>query len=197
MEIMEIGIIFLLVILICTTIYLVAVTRRKETLRDDFRVVKDELTKEFQRVYGDLTATIVKSSAETREGISDRVEQQLAAGRQEQGRNLESAVERLEKKFEALQSTNQGKLDEIKATVDEKLHDALEKRLGESFKLVSERLELVHRGLGEMQTLASGVGDLKKILTNVKSKGIWGEIQLGNLLEDILTPDQYAKNVAT
>jgi len=77
------------------------------------------------------------------------------------------------------------------------LHATLEQRLGESFKLVSERLELVHKGLGEMQTLASGVGDLKKVLTNVKTRGTWGEIQLGNLLEQILSPEQYAKNVAT
>ncbi len=77
------------------------------------------------------------------------------------------------------------------------MHATLEQRLGESFKLVSERLELVHKGLGEMQTLASGVGDLKKVLTNVKTRGTWGEIQLGNLLEQILSPEQYAKNVAT
>jgi DNA recombination protein RmuC len=85
----------------------------------------------------------------------------------------------------------------MRETVDEKLHATLEKRLGESFKIVSERLEQVHKGLGEMQTLAVGVGDLKKVLSNVKTRGILGEIQLGNILEQILTPDQYAKNVAT
>jgi DNA recombination protein RmuC len=81
--------------------------------------------------------------------------------------------------------------------VDEKLHETLEKRLGESFKQVSDRLELVHKGLGEMQTLAAGVGDLKKVLTNVKTRGVWGEISLSNLLEQILTIEQYDKNVAT
>src|SRR5206468_1994055 len=80
---------------------------------------------------------------------------------------------------------------------DEKLHQTLEKRLGESFKLVSDRLEAVHKGLGEMQTLAVGVGDLKKVLTNVKTRGTWGEVQLENLLEQLLTKEQYAKNVAT
>jgi DNA recombination protein RmuC len=85
----------------------------------------------------------------------------------------------------------------MRNTVDEKLHSTLEKRLGESFKLVSEQLESVHKGLGEMQSLASGVGDLKKILTNVKTRGILGEIQLENLLDQILTPEQYAKNVIT
>ena len=89
------------------------------------------------------------------------------------------------------------KLEQMRTTVDEKLHDTLEKRLGESFKLVSERLELVHKGLGEMQTLANGVGDLKKVLTNVKTRGTLGEIQLGSLLEQILAPEQYEANVAT
>jgi len=85
----------------------------------------------------------------------------------------------------------------MRATVDEKLHTTLERRLGESFKHVSERLELVHKGLGEMQSLASGVGDLKKVLMNVKTRGTWGEIQLGTLLDQILTPEQYVKNVVT
>jgi DNA recombination protein RmuC len=85
----------------------------------------------------------------------------------------------------------------MRRTVDEKLHATLEQRLGESFKLVSDRLEQVHRGLGEMQTLAAGVGDLKKVLTNVKTRGTWGEVQLEALLEQLLTADQYAKNVAT
>jgi DNA recombination protein RmuC len=83
----------------------------------------------------------------------------------------------------------------MRQTVDEKLHDTLEKRLGESFKLVSDRLEAVQRGLGEMQNLATGVGDLKRVLTNVKVRGTWAEVQLGALLEQILTPDQYGKNV--
>jgi DNA recombination protein RmuC len=83
----------------------------------------------------------------------------------------------------------------MRQTVDEKLHATLEQRLGESFKLVSDRLELVHRGFGEMQNLASGVGDLKKVLTNIKTRGNWGEVQLGNLLEQMFTPDQYAVNV--
>jgi DNA recombination protein RmuC len=89
------------------------------------------------------------------------------------------------------------KLEQIRHTVDEQLQTTLEKRLGESFKLVSERLEQVHRGLGEMQTLAAGVGDLKKLLSNVRTRGTWGEVQLGMLLEQILTPEQYATNVAT
>jgi len=99
--------------------------------------------------------------------------------------------------LQQLQEGNEKKLEEMRKTVDEKLHGTLEKRLGESFKLVSERLEAVQRGLGEMQNLATGVGDLKRVLTNVKARGTWGEIQLGALLEQILTPEQYDKNVQT
>jgi len=105
--------------------------------------------------------------------------------------------ESVEARLQALQADNAGKLEEMRKTVDEKLHATLEQRLGESFKLVSDRLEQVHRGLGEMQTLAAGVGDLKRVLTNVKTRGTWGEVQLAALLEQILTAEQYAANVAT
>jgi len=95
-----------------------------------------------------------------------------------------------------LQEGNEKKLEEMRRTVDEKLQDTLERRLGESFKLVGDRLEAVHKGLGEMQTLATGVGDLKRVLTNVKVRGTWAEVQLGALLEQLLTPEQFARNVA-
>ncbi len=110
---------------------------------------------------------------------------------------MEQMRQTLEDKLRNLQEDNAKKLEQMRATVDEKLHETLEKRLGESFKLVSERLELVHKGLGEMQTLATGVGDLKKVLTNIKTRGTWGEIQLGNLLEQILAVEQYETNVIT
>jgi len=103
----------------------------------------------------------------------------------------------LEAKLKELQTGNEAKLEQMRLTVDEKLHKTLETRLGESFKLVSERLEAVHKGLGDMQTLAADVGNLQKVLTNVKARGTWGEVQLENLLEQMLTTDQYAKNVAT
>jgi DNA recombination protein RmuC len=103
----------------------------------------------------------------------------------------------IETRLKAIEEKNEKKLDEMRQTVDEKLQGTLEQRLGESFKQVSERLEQVHKGLGEMQTLAAGVGDLKKVMTNVKTRGTWGEVQLGALLEQVLTPEQYAQNVAT
>jgi len=110
---------------------------------------------------------------------------------------LDKLRETIEVKLLDIQNDNSKKLEAMRATVDEKLHATLEKRLGESFQLVSERLEQVHKGLGEMQQLASGVGDLKKVLSNVKTRGIWGEMQLASLLEQVLTPEQYSANVAT
>ena len=114
---------------------------------------------------------------------------------------LDERFERLkltvEGRLTAIQADNASKLDEMRRTVDEKLHATLEQRLGESFKLVSDRLEQVHRGLGEMQSLAAGVGDLKRVLSNVKTRGTWGEVQLSALLEQLLTAEQFSANVAT
>lgn len=163
-----------------------------------------------------FSETVTKRMGETNQAVKDlaeRLEKAQGEMRKEQKQGLES----VETKIKALTESNQKKLDEIREsltsnlkelreenekkleemrkTVDEKLHETLEKRIGESFKLVSERLEMVHKGLGEMQTLAQGVGDLKRVLTNVKSRGTWGEVQLGMLLDDMLTVDQYAKNV--
>jgi DNA recombination protein RmuC len=111
--------------------------------------------------------------------------------------NLADVRTTLQTQLAALQQGNETKLDQMRATVEEKLQSTLEARLGESFRLVSERLEQVHKGLGEMQTLAAGVGDLKRVLTNVKTRGGFGEVQLGALLEQVLTPEQYEANVAT
>jgi DNA recombination protein RmuC len=110
---------------------------------------------------------------------------------------MDQMRETIERKISELQNGNERKLDEMRATVDEKLQKTLETRLGESFRLVSERLEAVHKGLGDMQQLANGVGDLKRVLTNVKSRGVLGEYQLQNILEQLFTPDQYSKNVKT
>ena len=117
------------------------------------------------------------------------VEQLEASGR--------GVRETLTQRLTEIQIDTSNKLEQMRQTVDEKLHATLEQRLGESFKQVSDRLEQVHRGLGEMQTLATGVGDLKRVLTNVKSRGTWGEVQLGALIEQTLTIEQYSKNIAT
>ena len=129
--------------------------------------------------------------------LQDAVSQQLAALTQGQQTTAEQLRATLNERLATIQSDNALKLDEMRRTVDEKLHATLEQRLGESFKLVSDRLEQVHKGLGEMQTLAQGVGDLKHLLTNVKTRGMFGEAQLGALLEQVFAPEQYAAQVCT
>ncbi len=129
--------------------------------------------------------------------LSDTLSTQLQSVSESNARRMLEVRETLEQQLAQLQQTNSAKLDEMRKTVDEKLHATLETRLGESFKQVADRLEQVHKGLGEMQTLAQGVGDLKHLLTNVKTRGIFGEAQLSALLEQVFTVDQYAAQVVT
>ncbi|GLQ91878.1 DNA recombination protein RmuC [Dyella acidisoli] len=135
--------------------------------------------------------------ATTLNQLGGQQKQQLATLTADNEKRLGEVRTTLETKLTAIQQDNAAKLEQMRATVDEKLQSTLETRLGESFKLVSERLEAVQRGLGEMQSLASGVGDLKRVLSNVKTRGILGEMQLGALLDQMLTPEQYAANIAT
>ncbi|WP_341905133.1 DNA recombination protein RmuC [Polaromonas sp. YR568] len=129
--------------------------------------------------------------------LSDTLTTQLQSVSESNARRMGEVRDTLEKQLAQLQLTNSAKLDEMRKTVDEKLQTTLETRLGESFKQVADRLEQVHKGLGEMQTLAQGVGDLKHLLTNVKTRGIFGEAQLSALLEQVFTVDQYAAQVIT
>ena len=129
--------------------------------------------------------------------LGDQQQQRLVALTADIEKRMAEVRTTLETKLGAMQQDNAAQLEQMRATVDEKLQSTLETRLGQSFKLVSERLEAVQRGLGEMQSLAVGVGDLKRVLGNVKRRGILGEVQLGGLLEDLLTNEQYATNVAT
>jgi DNA recombination protein RmuC len=161
----------------------------EQTLRDESQSNRRELAEQLARVQ-QLTGAQITDIAKLQND-------QLTKLTETNERRLIDVRNTLEQKLKELQTDNATKLEEMRRTVDEKLHQTLEKRLGESFKLVSDRLEAVHKGLGEMQTLAAGVGDLKKVLTNVKTRGTWGEVQLDNLLEQVLTPEQYAKNVAT
>jgi len=145
------------------------------------------------------TDSLVKSISEIsvlQKGQLEMFGSQISALTLSNEQKMEHLRQAVEERLRAIQDDSSKKLEQMRATVDEKLSATLETRLGESFKLVSERLEQVHKGLGEMQTLASGVGDLKKVMTNVKTRGTWGEIQLGNLLEQFLSPEQYEKNVA-
>lgn len=129
--------------------------------------------------------------------LSDTLSTQLQSISESNARRMVEVRETLEKQLAQLQQTNSAKLDEMRKTVDEKLQTTLETRLGESFKQVADRLEQVHKGLGEMQSLAVGVGSLQRVLTNVKTRGMFGEVQLEALLEQVLTVDQYAKQVET
>ncbi|MBP8271529.1 MAG: DNA recombination protein RmuC, partial [Sphaerotilus sp.] len=124
-------------------------------------------------------------------------ERRLAGLQQSMEQRLDAVQASVEQRLASLQADNERKLEQMRATVDEKLHATLEARLGESFKQVADRLEQVHRGLGEMQTLAQGVGDLKRVLGNVKTRGLLGEVQLAALLEQVFTVEQYATNVVT
>jgi DNA recombination protein RmuC len=141
----------------------------------------------------DLHEVLGTSIGDLRESVQKRLE----IVRESNEVKLEKMRETIGLELTKLRDGNEAKLEKMRETVDEKLQGTLEKRLGESFSLVSERLEQVQKGLGEMQTLASDVGGLKRVLTNVKSRGGWGEVQLARQLEDVLTPDQYAENVAT
>ncbi|WP_442968658.1 DNA recombination protein RmuC [Ramlibacter sp.] len=129
--------------------------------------------------------------------LADTLAVQLQSLSEANARRLAEVRMTLETQLASMQQTNAAKLEEMRKTVDEKLQTTLETRLGESFKQVAERLEQVHKGLGQMQSLAQGVGDLQRVLTNVKTRGMFGEVQLENLLEQVLTPEQYGKQVET
>jgi DNA recombination protein RmuC len=129
--------------------------------------------------------------------LRDEVSASIGKMTEAQSKGTDSLRHTVEAQLKALQEDNAKRLEQMRQTVDEKLQGTLENRLGDSFRLVSERLELVHRGLGEMRTLATGVGDLKRVLTNVKTRGTWSEVQLDRLLEQALAPSQYERNVAT
>lgn len=138
-----------------------------------------------------------QESAQTLQQFGDTLTRQLMTLTELNTKRVQELRDAVESRLRELQADNSSKLEEMRRTVDEKLQSTLEQRLDASFKQVSERLEQVHRGLGEMQSLAAGVGDLNRMLTGVKTRGIWGEIQLGSLLEQVLTPQQYEQNVAT
>ena len=171
------------------------------------RHAREEMTNSL-RSFGELISRSMNSSGELQKNQLET----FSANLDKLTRLLDQKIENLngsttlkmdqmrdtiERKVNELQQGNEKKLEEMRATVDEKLQKTLETRLTESFRQVSERLEAVHKGLGDMQQLATGVGDLKKVLTNVKSRGVLGEYQLQNLIEQLFTPDQYSRNVKT
>lgn len=159
----------------------------REEDREAARALREEISSGMQSA-NELLVRQMKEASEANRAALDRIRSTF----DDRVRDLQTTFDA---RVKALQEGNEKKLDEMRRTVDEKLQTTLERRLGDSFKLVSERLEAVHQGLGEMQSLAAGVGDLKRALTNVKVRGTWAEVQLGAILEDILAPSQWMKNV--
>ncbi|RTK93902.1 DNA recombination protein RmuC [Candidatus Saccharibacteria bacterium] len=156
-------------------------------IRDEFA----QNRKEFTAANKDLRQEVTQSLNQSRESLEKRLDQL----RDKNDEKLEVIRRTVETRLESLQKDNAEKLEKMRSTVDEKLQSTLEKRLSESFKMVSERLELVHKGLGEMQNLATDVSDFKRVLTNVKTRGTWGEVQLESLLEQVFIKDHYGKQV--
>ncbi len=174
--------------------------RLERELRIELAQARSESAQHAQAGRGELGSALIQFTQALQNQLATIAQVQndrLASLTQSNEARLEAVRATVEQRLELMRGDNAQKLEHIRATVDEKLHATLEQRLGESFKLVSDRLDQVHRGLGEMQSLAAGVGDLKKVLTNIKTRGTWGEVQLENLLEQMLTPAQYGKNVAT
>ncbi len=178
-----------------------------EIVRGEFQINRQEFTEDSKRLRQEVaetqkatTDTVIKIISETSKTQMENlnaVESRVKSLVESNENHSNKLRETVDNQMRLLSENNEKKLEQMRQTVDEKLQSTLEKRLGESFKLVSERLEAVQRGLGDMQTLATGVGDLKRMLTNVKARGTWGEYQLGAILEQILTSDQFEKNVET
>ncbi len=168
----------------------------REELSNHLKSVGDTLNNQLMN-FSESSIKTMTEIASLQKSQLDFMHGQLNILTESNEKKMEGLRITIEAKLKEMIDDNAKHLEQIRITVDEKLQGTLEKRLGESFRQVSERLEQVYKGLGEMQALASGVGDLKKVLTNVKTRGIWGEIQLGVLLEQVLAPDQYGKNVST
>ena len=183
------------------------VADHERDVREDLAAARREAAAAGAALREELAGAMARQAQGTAQQLSGMGTQQqdqlrafgerLAQLTQASETRLEALRTTLAQRLDVLREDNAQKLEQMRATVDEKLHATLEQRLAASFSQVSERLEQVHRGLGEMQSLATGVGDLKRVLTNVKSRGTWGEVQLGTLLADVLSPAQYAQNVAT
>jgi DNA recombination protein RmuC len=180
--------------------------RMDRTSREEFARNRDETTRSARQARDELASSlkafndsVLRTLTQLRDAQTRELEAfavQLGLLTETNQTRLEALKAALEARLRSIQEDNARQLEQMRATVDEKLQGTLEKRLGESFRQVSERLEQVSKGLGEMQSLATGVGDLKRVLTNVKARGTWGEVQLGNLLEQVLSPGQYEANVA-
>ncbi len=197
----------IITILLIIAIMLILKSKRNSNSKEfltEFNSIRQELNNNFRQTREELSNNIgmrISDATNTQQlqltNLINLNETKLENTRKNMEEKLENIRKTVETRLELLQKDNNDQIEKMRVTVDEKLQGTLEKRLGESFKLVNDRLESVYKGLGEMQNLAQGVGDLKKVFTNVKSRGYWGEIQLGNILEQFLTKEQYDCNVKT
>ena len=203
----------LLIVLIVLSVVTILVSLFKKSKTDDGKIVDtvklmgDMISKnqkdanEYQsRKFSEIDKNITEKQSEMNKAVVTslgQMENRFKTFEQTNEQKLAAMREVMMKSLLKMQEENEKKLEDMRKTVDEKLQKTLEDKMNESFKVVSERLEQVHKGLGEMQTLATGVGDLKKVLSNVKTRGILGEIQLGAILREILSPEQYEENVVT
>lgn len=202
---MDITLILLIItiVLLVVTIGLLISKKNNDSskiLSDEFSKTRQELATTLMQTRQELSNKIVESSNTQQlqlTNLTNLNETKLENNRKNMEEKLENIRKTVEVNLLSMQKDNNEKLEKIRVTVDEKLQGTLEKRLGESFKIVNDRLESVYKGLGEMQSLAQGVGDLKKVFTNVKSRGYWGEVQLSNILDQFLTNEQYDSNVKT
>ncbi|MDH4185984.1 MAG: DNA recombination protein RmuC [Nitrospira sp.] len=207
---------FILVVVIVNSVLLAVLLYRSsqkpyegldKTLREEFRAGRQESSNASRELREELSgglksgnetlSTTLSSLGQLQQTQLEGLTKQLKDLTESIYSSLERARSSLDDRVKELQEGNEKKLEEMRKTVDERLQGTLEKRLGESFNLVSERLEAVQRGLGEMKNLATGVGDLKRVLTNVKARGTWAEVQLGSILKQILAPGHYEKDVRT
>lgn len=202
---MDITLILLIItiVLLVVTIGLLISKKNNDSskiLSDEFSKTRQELATTLMQTRQELSNKIVESSNTQQlqlTNLTNLNETKLENNRKNMEEKLENIRKTVEVNLLSMQKDNNEKLEKMRVTVDEKLQGTLEKRLGESFKIVNDRLESVYKGLGEMQSLAQGVGDLKKVFTNVKSRGYWGEVQLSNILDQFLTNEQYDSNVKT
>lgn len=205
---MNTTIILLIINLIILLIILINQIKRSSNsskeFNNEFNQIRQEISNMFSQTREEISKTVSNQITESTKiqqlqlsGISNINETKLENTRKNMEEKLDLMRKTVEERLNLIQKDNSEKLEKMRITVDEKLQGTLEQRLGESFKIVNDRLESVYKGLGEMQSLAQGVGDLKKVFTNVKSRGYWGEIQLSNILEQFLTKEQYECNVKT
>lgn len=200
---MEFLIVGLLLAVLLLLVFVLLKSSDRKPVDELSRTLREEIAagrtanRDDSRAFNELTVSALNAATAAQKSQLEIFSRQISELSANEQKYFEGLRESVDAKLSRIQQNNDHHLEEMRKTVDEKLQSTLEKRLTESFKRVSESLDAMHKGLGEMKSLAVGVGDLKRVLTNVKTRGTWGEVQLGSMLEEVLTPSQYRKNVST